>query len=221
MSRYVHRAFLIPYSCRRIRAGPYQVSTQVPNVRPVTGATLRDHSLIYSEVRLPLEIFSRAFTGEPVQFQGEHYSLEGLVCRRVDRLRVRLDGEDGISLMAESDNFQYLKTLLLNDNLITPEAAGYLAQSKAFPALETLSLFRNEMGDEGAKSLAESSNFLNLTHLYVGQNNITDVGAVALVRSKNFPKLSLLDMIQNKLGEETLKAIFKYNKDQRVQIVIR
>ena len=87
--------------------------------------------------------------------------------------------------------------------------------------LETLSLYRNEMGDEGAKSLAESSNFSNLTQLYVGQNTISDAGAVALIQSKNFPKLILLDMIQNKLGEKTLKAMFKYNKDQRVQIVVR
>jgi Leucine-rich repeat (LRR) protein len=77
------------------------------------------------------------------------------------------------------------------------------------------------MGDEGAKSLAKSTNFPNLTHLYVGQNIISDAGAVALVQSENFPKLVLLDMIQNKLGEKTLKAMFKYNKDQRVEIVVR
>ena len=60
-----------------------------------------------------------------------------------------------------------------------------------------------------------------MTQLYVGQNNITDVGAVELIKSRNFPKLVVLDMIQNQLGEETLKAKFKFNRNRGIEIVLR
>ncbi|MFQ5481167.1 MAG: hypothetical protein ACE5ER_00310 [Nitrospinaceae bacterium] len=70
-------------------------------------------------------------------------------------------------------------------------------------------------------SLAESPNLPNLIKLYVGQNGITDVGAVALIKSDRFPKLEILDLSLNRLGEATLKAVFKYNRDGARQIVTR
>ena len=87
--------------------------------------------------------------------------------------------------------------------------------------LETLGLFRNRIGDEGALKLAVADNLPNLKILYVGQNSITDVGSISMIESSQFPNLELLVLSLNHLGKNTVKAVFKRNKKNPIQIIYR
>lgn len=130
-------------------------------------------------------------------------------------------GDEAFVFVGRSRNFLKIKTMMLNDNLITHTGVADLATVETLPQLETLNLFRNELGDGGAVAFANSKNFPNLQALYMGQNNITDAGATALLESKFFPKLKTLDLVMNPLSENLYIKAFKIKKERGVQVIFR
>lgn len=100
--------------------------------------------------------------------------------------------DTGMADLVMWPGFAGIEELTLISNKVTDEGIKLLAASENSRGLKILRLSYNLFGDEGAKALADSKELSGLIELHVGRNSFGVAGAKALTETKTLTNLKTL-----------------------------
>lgn len=118
-------------------------------------------------------------------------------------------GDEGLTVIATTQLFESVETLVLAEAGITAEGAKVVIGPNSVYGLAILDLSRNSLGDEGVVAIAESPYGSYLGTLYLNEVGATDVAARALASSPHLAGLGYLELKGNAItqaGKAALQA---------------
>jgi len=137
----------------------------------------------FSNYNIPLIIATNGMK------QLQHLTVDGLM------------NADSCKAFGESENFEHLTTLQMNDNRLT---ADEIKPMFSFHNLTSLSLSRNNLQTEGAIFLANCPTLKNLTQLDLLENSILTEGLKAIACSEILKNLTSINLTRNRLDANAM-----------------
>lgn len=105
-----------------------------------------------------------------------------------------------------------VKTIQIEDGVLSDTNLRLLSSSKFFKNIVALKLPRCNLGDNGVTFIFNSQSLSNLKKVDVSSNNITHEGVEYVAEHNKIANLEILDLRNNKIGTLGYEALIKSSK---------